>query len=315
MTQLTADPIPGSVVPSATTLSADIDRQAFADAVREWFARSARDLPWRRPETTPWQVLVSEFMLQQTQVDRVVPKYEAWIARWPSPAALAAASPADAVRMWDRLGYPRRALWLRQAAQQIVDSFDGSVPRDPEALESITGVGPYTARAVSVFAFGERHPVVDTNTRRVLTRAVTGVAAAGKPSSRDLQVLAPLLPEDASASVTVNAGLMELGAVVCTARSPRCDECPIRRWCAWQLAGAPENAPAKQRTQATFRGSDREARGKILALLRTASAPVSVAAALDAASSDRAQAERAFDSLTRDGLITAGDGGVTLPEG
>ena len=148
-----------------------------------WYRENARDLPWRHPGFGAWGVLVSEFMLQQTPVNRVIPHLEAWLARWPTPSDLAAAAPADAVRQWANLGYPRRALWLHRAAVEIRDRHDGVVPRDVDALLALTGIGDYTARAVAVFAYGDRHPVVDTNTRRVLARAIDGRSQPGPPTA------------------------------------------------------------------------------------------------------------------------------------
>src|SRR5688572_11877554 len=192
----------------------------LAGALNAWFADAARPLPWRAAEVSPWAVLVSEFMLQQTQVARVAPRWEAWIERWPTPAALAAEPPSEAVRAWDRLGYPRRALWLHRAAVEIVERHGGEVPADLDALLALQGVGPYTARAVAAFAFGLRHPVVDTNTRRVLARAVAGQADSGPPSTaRDLAAMERLLPDDPPSARIVNAATMELGATVCTARA------------------------------------------------------------------------------------------------
>ncbi|MGC0367850.1 adenine-specific DNA glycosylase [Microbacterium sp. SLBN-111] len=151
-----------------------------------WYRDNARDLPWRRPGFGAWGTLVSEFMLQQTPVARVIPHLEAWLGRWPTPTDLAAAAPAEAVTQWANLGYPRRALWLHRAAVEIRDRHDGVVPRDVDALLALTGIGDYTARAVAVFAYGDRHPVVDTNTRRVLARVVDGVAQPGPPGKSDL---------------------------------------------------------------------------------------------------------------------------------
>ena len=147
-----------------------------------WYRDQARDLPWRRAGFGAWGVLVSEFMLQQTPVNRVIPHLEAWLTRWPTPADLAAAAPADAVREWANLGYPRRALWLHRAAVEIRDRHNGVVPRDVDALLALSGVGDYTARAVAVFAYGDRHPVVDTNTRRVLARVLDAQAQPGPPA-------------------------------------------------------------------------------------------------------------------------------------
>src|SRR5918994_292102 len=169
------------------------DDPTIADALVDWFADAARPLPWRAADVSPWAVLVSEFMLQQTQVARVVPLWEAWIRRWPTAAALAAEPPSEAVRAWDRLGYPRRALWLHRAAVEIVERPGGEVPADLDALLALQGVGPYTARAVAAFAFGLRYPVVDTNTRRVIARVVGGEGEPGPPSTpRDLAAIAAL---------------------------------------------------------------------------------------------------------------------------
>lgn len=289
----------------------------LSQALNDWFTRTARDLPWRDPEVTPWAILVSEFMLQQTQVDRVLPRWLAWMERWPTPAALAADEPGEAVRAWDRLGYPRRALWLHRAAVEITEQHGGVVPADVETLLSLTGVGPYTARAVTTFAYGERHPVVDTNTRRVLARLVHGRAAAGMPAPGDLDDMAALLPADDSAAAIFNAAAMELGAVVCTARAPRCDACPIAAWCEWRGAGYPDNAPEKRPRQAAFAGSDRQVRGRIMALLRRATEPIDPAAALAEAVEggvrDADQPRRAYDSLLADGLIVEFEGRTRLP--
>src|SRR4051794_25044642 len=167
--------------------------------VLAWYDRAARDLPWRRPDASPWAVLVSELMLQQTPVARVLPAYAAWLERWPTPAALAAEPVAEAIRQWGRLGYPRRALRLHGAAVAITERHSGRVPSDVVDLLALPGVGDYTARAVAAFAFGQRQPVVDTNVRRVVARAIEGRAEAGAPSTtRDLAALERLLPDDAA---------------------------------------------------------------------------------------------------------------------
>ncbi|MGB9375936.1 MAG: A/G-specific adenine glycosylase, partial [Mycobacteriales bacterium] len=202
----------------------------MAAAVLKWYDDAARDLPWRRPDAGPWGVLVSEFMLQQTPAARVVPAYLSWMARWPSPADLARDSAADAVRMWGRLGYPRRALRLYDAAVTITTNHDGRVPRALNDLLALPGVGPYTARAVAAFAYGQRHAVVDTNVRRVVTRAVRGEARASSPTG-DLALVEPLVPEHPATAARFAAAVMELGALVCTARSPRCADCPLAEGC------------------------------------------------------------------------------------
>lgn len=291
----------------------------IAIAVIDWFEREARELPWRSDtagQVDAWAVLVSEFMLQQTQASRVAPQFEAWMARWPKPSDLAAESPGEAVRSWGRLGYPRRALWLHRAAVQIATDHDDQVPRDVETLLSLTGIGPYTARAVASFAFADRHPVVDTNTRRVIARLEHGIAAAGPPRAADLDDMERMLPEDPTRARQFNSAMMELGATVCTARVPLCDACPIAAWCEWRGSGYPDNAPATRR-QATFAGSDRQVRGRIMALLRHASEPVAQSAALQAAAEggvrDSQQAIRAYDSLISDGLLIEHDNTVRLP--
>jgi len=290
--------------------------ESIARAVNDWFAREARELPWRA-DPSPWSVLVSEFMLQQTQVDRVLPRFLEWMERWPRPSLLAAEEPGEAVRAWGRLGYPRRALWLHRAAAEIAADHGDAVPRGVEALLALTGVGPYTARAVAVFAYGERHPVVDTNTRRVIARLVHGRAAAGMPRASDLDDMASLLPADPAEARVFNAGMMELGAVVCTARAPRCGECPVAAWCEWRGAGYPDNAPEKRPRQAAFEGSDRQVRGRIMALLRASSTPVAVAETLAAAADggvrEPEQPRRAYDSLVSDGLVVEFDGFARLP--
>ncbi len=283
---------------------------AIAGAVNDWFAVNGRDLPWRRPGFTAWGSLVSEFMLQQTPVSRVVPKLEQWLERWPTPAALAAASPGDAVRAWDRLGYPRRALNLHATAVAIVERHGGVVPSDVSELLALPGIGDYTARAVSVFAYGQRHPVVDVNIRRVIARAVHAKAQPGTATKRDLDDMAALLPEnDADARLT-NAAIMELGALVCVARTPRCDACPIADQCAWREAGYPDAAEPGTRKQAKYEGSDRQGRGVVLAELRASDIPVRRA---ELAWPDEQQLDRAIAGLLLDGLMVDTGDGFELP--
>lgn len=284
----------------------------LAAPLAAWYRENARDLPWRRQGFGAWGVLVSEFMLQQTPVARVVPHLEAWLARWPTPSALAADAPAEAVRQWANLGYPRRALWLHRAAGEITRQHGGVVPGDVDELLALTGVGDYTARAVAVFAYGTRHPVVDTNTRRVLARAIDGRSQPGPPAKRDLAAMEAVLPPDDVAAAIVNAAAMELGATVCTARSPRCDACPVADRCAWRAAGYPDTGDERRR-QATYEGSDRQARGAVMKVLRDAA---SHAVPLDAVIPDwpdPLQRDRAIDSLIADGLAEASAGLLHLP--
>jgi A/G-specific adenine glycosylase len=281
--------------------------------VLDWYPRHARDLPWRRPGTTAWGVMVSEFMLQQTPVARVEPIWLDWMARWPTPSALAAASRADVLRAWGKLGYPRRALRLHEAAAAIAAQHADRVPSDVDALEALPGVGSYTARAVAAFGYGLRCPVVDTNVRRVVARAVHGAGDAGPARVRtDLADVDALLPDADADAAVVSIGLMELGATVCTARAPRCAVCPVRGECAWLLAGRPEYAGPRKPVQA-FAGTDRQVRGRLLDVLRGADHPVE-RAALDAAWSDAAQRDRCLDSLLVDGLAEQlDDGRFALP--
>ena len=285
---------------------------AYFAAVRDWYAQNARDLPWRRPDATPWSIMVSEFMLQQTPVNRVLPAHAAWLERWPRPAALAAASPADAVRQWDRLGYPRRAVRLHAAADLITSRHGGKVPAAAEELLALPGVGAYTAAAVASFAFGRRHAVLDTNVRRVLVRLVTGESAPRPaPTAAELRLAESLLPPDGRAAARWSVGVMELGALVCTASRPRCNDCPLADQCTWLRRGRPA-APVR-RGQPAYQGSDRQCRGRILAILRNASGPVP-ASALTASWTDSAQRARALAGLIQDGLLVRGaDGSLTLP--
>ena len=286
----------------------------IAPAVAAWFRENGRDLPWRRPGFTAWGTLVSEVMLQQTPVVRVVPRLEQWLERWPTPADLAASPASEAVRAWDRLGYPRRALALHAAAVAITERHGGVVPEDVPSLLALPGVGDYTARAVAVFAHGHRHPVVDTNVRRVLARAVEGLAEPWAPNARrDLPLMESQLPEDEAEARVVSAGVMELGALVCVARSPRCDVCPLLDRCAWVGAGRPEHVGPRLRTQARFEGSDRQVRGLIMAELRASDVPVR-AHEVEAVWPDAAQRDRALAGLVRDGLVTGtADEGWELP--
>ena len=270
--------------------------------VLRWYAVHHRPLPWRAPGTSAWGVFVSEIMAQQTPVARVEPVWHEWVVRWPTPADLAAAAPGDAVRAWGRLGYPRRALRLHEAARAIVERHNGHVPTDLADLLALPGVGTYTAAAVACFAHGIPVPVVDTNVRRVLARAVAGTAlAAPALTTAETALAEAVLPADRDDALTWNVAVMELGALVCAARAPRCDVCPIRADCAWQVAGAPPYRGPARRGQA-WTGTDRQARGALLQAFRDTPDPVS-AARLEAVWPDDAQRARCLDGLVADGLI------------
>jgi A/G-specific adenine glycosylase len=265
----------------------------------DWYDSAHRDLPWRRPGVTPWQILVSEFMLQQTPVARVEPIWQEWVRRWPTPSATAAASTADVIRAWGKLGYPRRAKRLHECATVIAREHGDVVPDDVDTLLSLPGIGSYTARAVACFAYGRNVPVVDTNVRRVVARAVRG-AADSPASARDLADVAELIPDDRRAQ-RFSVALMELGALVCTTRSPRCGICPVNA-CAWRAAGHPPLTAPVRRAQ-TYAGTDRQVRGRLLDVLRGSSEPASRAQLDVAWPADTAQRDRALDSLLADGLV------------
>jgi A/G-specific adenine glycosylase len=274
----------------------------LADDAIQWYDANARDLPWRQPGTSAWAVLVSEVMLQQTPVVRVEPAWRSWMTRWPTPADLAQDPPSEAIRMWGRLGYPRRAMRLHACAVALVERHDGQVPADLEQLLALPGIGTYTARAVATFAYGQRHPVVDTNVRRVVSRAVEGKPDAGpNTTAADLAAMASLLPSAPALAARASIAFMELGAIVCTARSPRCVDCPFSRVCAWQLSGTPAPSGPSRKPQ-RYAGTDRQVRGLLLEVLRHATGPVP-RQRLDVVWADDVQRARALAGLVDDGLV------------
>lgn len=283
------------------------------ERIIDWFGAHRRTLPWR-DDPTPWRVMVSELMLQQTPVVRVLPVFEVWMERWPTPADLAAEPSGEAVRAWGRLGYPRRALRLHAAATAIVADHGGEVPSTYEELLTLPGVGDYTAAAIASFAYGRRAVVLDTNVRRVFARVVEGVqypAPTVRRAERDLA--ASLLPDEDGRAAVWAAATMELGALVCTARSPRCEACPVADLCRWRAAGYPEHDGPPRRGQA-WHGTDRQCRGALMAVVRDADGPVAPEVVAAAWSSDAAQRERCLDSLLDDGLLDlTPDGRLTLP--
>jgi A/G-specific adenine glycosylase len=274
-----------------------------------WYDEHARELPWRSPAATPWSVMVSEFMLQQTPVARVLPVHEQWLAAWPTPAALAAVSSGEAVRAWGRLGYPRRALRLHAAAAAIVERHGGEVPASYDDLIALPGIGDYTAAAIASFAFGRRHVVLDTNVRRVLARAVAGVELPAPGVTRaERDTAAGLLPDDEPTAATWAVAVMELGALVCTSRAPRCGECPVVLRCRWQAGGRPQYGGPARRSQG-YAGTDRYLRGLLLAALRQAPGPLERADLVTATPAhllrDPHQRDRCLLSLLDDGLVEA----------
>ncbi|HIW90622.1 MAG TPA: A/G-specific adenine glycosylase [Candidatus Corynebacterium avicola] len=307
----------------------------LGEVLNDWYRVNARDLPWRDPGTSAWAILLSEIMSQQTPVVRVIPLWEQWLEKWPTPADLADAPTDEILRAWANLGYPRRALRLRECARAIVEKHDGTVPSTVAELLALPGIGEYTARAVAAFAFGLAVPVVDTNVRRVQRRLARGQYLQGPASAADLVDVADLMPwvdEDPAlarrgydnprhdrgarqVALGMCSSLMELGATVCTARSPKCSECPVVSRCRWVALGRPEpsaaeSAAAKKRVQ-KFEGTDRQVRGRIMAILRggEGTTPVTATAAdFDGTSEDAAQRTRALESLVADGLVEKIDG-------
>lgn len=278
------------------------------EPVLRWYDAAARTLPWRSPEASPWSVMVSEFMLQQTPVSRVLPIHEQWLERWPTPADLAAEPTGEAVRMWGRLGYPRRALRLHAAATALVERHGGEVPDDHDALRALPGVGDYTAAAIATFAFGRRHVVLDTNVRRVLARTLGGTELASPSVTRAERALAAeVLPDDDATAATWSVAVMELGALVCTAARPSCTACPVDSLCAWRAAGHPAYDGPPRRVQ-TWAGTDRQCRGRLLAVLRDADGPVH-RSLLDAAWAEETQRLRCLAGLVEDGLAVRTDAG------
>lgn len=288
--------------------------ETFARALLSWGEAELRDLPWRRTRD-PWAVLVAETMLQQTQVGRVVPSWEAFLEAFPTPQACAEAPPGEVLRRWEGLGYNRRALNLHRAATVIVERHGSEVPADLRDLLALPGVGSYTARAVLVFAFEQPgHGVLDTNVARVLARA-----AAGRPlKAGEAQRLADDLVPDASAW-TWNQSVMELGALVCRKRRPDCEVCPVAHACAWRVQGGPEGLDPADGTagvsgrQSTFQGSDRQGRGRLVAALRTGPVDLERIADITGWGDDPDRAQRVADGLVADGLAEYADGVMALP--
>lgn len=274
-------------------------------ALRDWYRDHQRDLPWRHPEVTPWGIVVSEVMLQQTPVARVIPAWLSWMDRWPSPEDLAAASLGDVLVHWNRLGYPRRAKNLHHTATLIVTQHHGEVPQTLPELLALPGIGDYTARAIACFAFGQPHPVVDTNVKRVVARAFDGQAAAGNWSvGHGIERVGNAMDtplSDADYCLTQRA-LMELGALVCQARNPSCEQCPLSKHCAWKASGFPVDHTVLPRKQARYEGSDRQVRGLILEFLRN-NAGTHSEGEISVVWPGKAQFRRALRSLVTDGLV------------
>src|SRR6476661_7497145 len=265
--------------------SREVPLSLLHERVNGWYAEAGRKhLPWREPDASPWGVFLSEVMSQQTPLARVEPIWREWMDRWPTPTDLAAAAPGDAVRAWGRLGYPRRALRLHEAATAMVQRHGGEVPGSPADLLALPGVG------------------ADTNVRRVLARTLEGKAFPNLTLNRaEAKLAAESMPDEPATANTWNVAVMELGALVCVARGPRCDECPVADLCAWNVAGRPAYDGPPRRGQ-SWHGTDRQVRGELLRRLREAHAALPLPRLEDSAD-DRAQVMRCLDSLVADGLV------------
>lgn len=271
------------------------------EAICAWFDANGRDLPWRRPGTSAWGVLVSEVMSQQTPMSRVIGPWHEWMNRWPTPDDLAEEDSGEAVAAWGRLGYPRRALRLHSCAVAIATEHDGVVPNSYDELVALPGIGDYTASAVVSFAFGGRATVLDTNVRRLIARAESGIANCPTSVTRAERIVADaLVPDEDARAAKWAVASMELGALVCTARSPQCEVCPIRDGCRWVIDGRPDNAPARRGQP--WKGTDRQCRGVIMDVVRNSPHGVKVQMALSAWP-EPDQASRCLESLLDDGLV------------
>jgi A/G-specific adenine glycosylase len=264
--------------------------------VLSWYKKNKRDLPWR--STDAWGVLVSEIMLQQTPVARVLPVYNEWMKRWPTPAALAAATPAQVITAWGRLGYPRRALRLHECAKVISTQYKGKIPTTQSELRELPGVGDYTSAAIIAFAFEGRSLVLDINIRRVFARVIDGIevptAAPTKSERQEREKLIPSKNPHVWAAAT-----MEFGALICTAKNPKCGQCPLADQCIWRSLDYPLSDQPK-RTQ-SWHGTDRQCRGVIVQALREnpALSKKEIMQLWDVPS----QVEKALLTLLEDGLL------------
>jgi A/G-specific adenine glycosylase len=264
--------------------------------ITQWFAKNKRELPWR--STSPWGVMVSEFMLQQTPVARVLPKWNEWMARWPTPVELAKATPAQVITAWGRLGYPRRALRLHESAKIIARDFNNEVPESEEVLRSLPGIGDYTAAAISAFAFGANTLVMDVNIRRVLVRALDGKEyPTSSPTVRERESRLAILPSRNADNWA--AATMELGALICTSKNPSCNNCPIISQCKWRKNGYPQSELVRKSQD--WHGTDRKCRGSIVQALRENESLT--LSAIKKLWPEESQVEKALETLLADHLI------------
>ena len=270
--------------------------KALDQEVISWFLENKRDLPWRK--TSPWGVMVSEFMLQQTPVSRVLPKWRQWMERWPTPAALASASAAEILTAWGRLGYPRRALRLHECAKIITNEYAGNVPRTEAKLLALPGIGEYTSAAIAAFAFEEKSLVLDINIRRFFSRVIDGVEFPTSTPNRDEKISREALIPAQGAHMWA-ASTMELGALICTAKNPKCEICPVQNRCAWKNLNYPKLDQVRK--SQGWHGTDRQCRGTIVQALRENRSLTE--SEIKSLCHDDSQLERSIRGLIQDGLI------------
>jgi A/G-specific adenine glycosylase len=306
-------PVPTAPTPGAAVALPDAGtRRRLTEDLMAWADGVRADLPWRATRD-PWAIVVSELMLQQTQVVRVVPRYLGFLAAYPTAAACAAASVGEVVRAWEGLGYNRRAINLHRAAQVIVAEHGGRVPDRLDDLLALPGIGPYTARAVLSFAFERDHGVVDTNAARFLARAIVGQRLAARAAQDLADELVPM-----GRGWAWNQAVLDLGAQVCVKRNPRCDDCPIAGSCAWARAAfaAPDPADGTAgatKRQSVFAGSDRQGRGRLVQALRTGPVEIGRVADVTGWPEEPDRARRVADALVGEGLAEYVDGQLSLP--
>lgn len=297
-------------------------RKRFQEKLLQWYAQHSRELPWRNTRN-PYHILVSEMMLQQTQVDRVIPKYHAWLERFPDLETLARAKPKTVIAQWQGLGYNRRALYLHRIARVVTTELDGEFPQTNEELQQLPGIGPYTAGAVMSFAFGAQEPILDTNVKRVLGRVFLGFKKLRKSTEAQLWELSQHVTPDSNATYYFNQAVMDFGALTCTQRKPNCSTCPFQRMCT-SYPEIQEAKPAELRLpqvqETLYFGKPRRIwRGKIVKHLHTLDDSGCTFAELGPAIQDDFAKDRlswlkeVVATLEKDGLVAVSGKKVTLP--
>ena len=279
----------------------------YEKEISAWFKKNKRDLPWRK--TDSWGILVSEFMLQQTPVNRVLPVYNEWMKRWPTAAHLAKATPAEVITAWGRLGYPRRALRLHECAKVITKELKGKIPTTEVELRTLPGIGEYTAAAMVAFAFSGRSLVLDINIRRLFVRLFDGAESPTTSATKEEKVRYEELIPKKDPHIWA-AATMELGALVCTSQSPKCAICPVSDKCLWRSLDYPKSDVVKRRQ--SWHGTDRQCRGAVVQALRENE--ILTKSQIEQLWDVPSQLEKALLTLLDDGLIEArGKSKFSLP--